>query len=97
MFLADVKERNKSLFYLLDFISIFLICIVQMLELTGRVNIVSRVDTYLISIEGCYISYVGIEVYVSNDRDIITITTKPQKEWLKAVWSSYAFASRKTS
>ena len=44
--LADIKEGDKAVVYLLQLLGIFLIGILQMLESTCCIHIVSRIDAY---------------------------------------------------
>ena len=55
MFLANLDERSQTILYLLQFLSIFLIGILQFLERPGRVYIVAGVYSDLIGIQGSYI------------------------------------------
>ena len=73
MFLANLDERSQTILYLLQFLSIFLIGILQFLERPGRVYIVAGVYSDLIGIQGSYIGNVGIEVDIGTDRLVVAV------------------------
>ena len=66
--LADIDERNKPVFNLLQFPGIFLVRVLQLLERPCRIHIVAWIDADLLCIEGSHVSYVRIEVDVSTER-----------------------------
>ena len=76
IFLTYIKERNEAVFYLLQFLCIFFICVFLLYELTSRVYIVSRINPYLLSIQRRYISNVRIKVYICNKWCRVTISTQ---------------------
>ena len=73
--LADIEEWNESVFYLLQFVSIFLIGIFLLDELAGRINIVARIDTHLLAVESSNVGNVRIEVNISYKRCQIAVGT----------------------
>ena len=73
MFLTDVQERNESSLKFLYFISVFLVGIIDMLELTCRINVVTRVDSDFICIQCGHICHLSIKMHISNQWDIISI------------------------
>ena len=66
VFLTDVQEGDETVAYLLDFFCILFIRILQLLEGTGSIYIVARVDTYLLSVQGRYLGYFRIEMYIGH-------------------------------
>ena len=73
--LADIEEWNESVFYLLQFVSIFLVGIFLLDELAGRINIVARIDTHLLAVESSNVGNVRIEVNISYKRCQIAVGT----------------------
>ena len=68
--LADVKERHKLVLNLLYFLSILLVGILQVLELTPWIDIVAWVDAHFLCIEGCHISHLCVEMDIGNKRHV---------------------------
>ena len=73
VFLADIDERHQFVLDLLQFCSIFLIRVFQMLERTSRVDIVARIDAHLLTVEGSHISGMSREMHVSHEGLLIAI------------------------
>ena len=68
MLAADVEEMTESLVKTLEFGLIFIGSIFELLEGTGWVDVVARIDTYLFNYGGSYVGYVGVEVNVGTQR-----------------------------
>ena len=66
VFLTDVQKGDEAVAYLLDFFCILFIRILQLLEGTGSIYVVARVDTYLFSVQGRYLGYFRIEMYIGH-------------------------------
>ena len=49
---------------------VLLVCVFQRLELTGRVDIVARIDAHLLHNRGGHIGHVRVEVYVGTERHV---------------------------
>ena len=73
--LADIKEGDKAVVYLLQLLGIFLIGILQMLESTCCIHIVSRIDAYFFYILCRHVRYLRIEVNVGHKRHHISVLT----------------------
>ena len=67
-----IKEWNQTVLDTLKLCLILFISIFQMLELTGCINIVARIDTNFLAIEGSHLGYARIEVDVGNQRNVAT-------------------------
>ena len=63
---ADIQERNKLAFYLLQFGGIFLVGVFQMLEHTTRIHIIARIDAHLLTIKSGHIGRMGCEMHISH-------------------------------
>lgn len=74
MLLTDIQEGNKFRLYLLQLLSILLICIFQMFEDTPRVYVVTGVNTYLLTILGGNVSNMRREMHVGNQRCVVTFS-----------------------
>ena len=48
----------------------------NLLEHTGRVDIVAGIDTHLLGIESRNVGYIGVEVYVCHKRSVEAVGTK---------------------
>ena len=66
MLAADVEEMTESLVKTLELGLIFIGSIFELLEGTGWVDVVARIDTYLFNYGGSYVGYVGVEVNVGT-------------------------------
>ena len=73
MLLADIEEGHQLALDLLDFGSILLVGIFQMLERTPGIDIVARVDTYLLTVERCHIGRMSRKVHVGHQRRLIAV------------------------
>ena len=71
--IQNIVPYRRTFFYIylngigileVNFLCVFLVGILQLLERAGSIHIVSRVDAYLFYILGSYIGYVWVEVYV---------------------------------
>ena len=82
MLLADIEERHQLTLYLLKFSSILLISILKMLECTSWIYIVTRIDTYLLTILCCDISGMSCEMYICHKRSIVAISLKTCRDIL---------------
>ena len=73
MLLTDIKKWYKFRLYLLQFLGILLIRILQVFEYTTWIDVITRVDTYLLTILGSDISHMSREMNISNKRSHITV------------------------
>ena len=64
--LADINKRYKALLDLPQFVGILLIGVLQMLEHSCRVDVVSWVDAHLFTVLGCNVGHMGVEVNVGH-------------------------------
>ena len=67
---ADIQERNEAVLNLLEFSCILLVSILQLLELTGGIHIVTRIDAHLLTITGSDIGHSRIEMHVGYKRNV---------------------------
>ena len=74
--LAYIEKWNEALLKLLELFGILGIGIFNLLEHTGRVDIVARIDTHLLGIESRNVGYIGVEVYVCHKRSVEAVGTK---------------------
>ena len=65
--LTDIEEGHELRLDLLEFGGIFLIGIFEVLERTSGVDIVARIDAYLLAVEGCDIGCMGREVDIGHE------------------------------
>ena len=82
MLLADIDKWNEAALYLKQFLTIFLISIFQMLEYTSGIHVVAGIDAHLLTVAGCHISYMSIEMYVGHQRRRIAIGFKSGRDML---------------
>ena len=75
-FFTDIQERHKPVAYLLYLLRVLFIGIFQFFKSTGRIYIVTRIDTYLLRIQSSYIGYSRIEMNISYQRDHISLTSQ---------------------
>ena len=71
--LTDVQEGDKAVAYLLQLLRIFLVGILQVLEGTGSVYVVTGVDAYLLGIESGHVGHARIEVYIGYQRRHVAV------------------------
>ena len=64
MFFANVEKGNKSFLNLLQFLCVFLVGVIVLDKASCRIDIVSRVNTYLLSVTSSDICHVRVEVNV---------------------------------
>ena len=64
---ADIEEGHEAVLKLLEFLGILLVRIFYLLEDTGWVDIVAGIDADLLSVQGCHVSDIGVEVNVGNE------------------------------
>ena len=64
--LADVEERHETGFYLLQFLRVFLVGVLQLDEASGGINVVAGVDTHLLCVPRRHVGHVRIEVDVGH-------------------------------
>ena len=74
--LTDVQEGDKAVAYLLQLLRIFLVGILQVLEGTGSVYVVTGVDAYLLGIESGHVGHARIEVYIGHQRRHIAVAAQ---------------------
>ena len=65
---ANLEEGKQACLYLLQFLGILLVGVLQLLELTCGIHIVAGVDTNLLAIVCRYIGNIRVEVNVSHQR-----------------------------
>ena len=65
---TDVEEGQQTVLYLLEFLGILLVSVLQLLELTGGIHIVAGVYAHLLAITCRHVGHVGVEVDVGNQR-----------------------------
>ena len=73
MLLTDIQEGHQLALDLLQFLGIFLIGVLEMLERATWIHIVTRIDTHLLTIEGCDICRMGREMNIGHERCLITV------------------------
>ena len=66
MFLTDIEKRNQLALDLLKFCRVFLFRILKMFERAARINIIARINAYLLTIQSRHISRVSRKVYISD-------------------------------
>ena len=67
---ADSQKAAETLIQSLQLLPVLLIRIFQMLELTGRIHIVARIDAHLLHDGGSHIRHIGIEVDIGTQGHI---------------------------
>ena len=72
---TDIQERNKALLNLADLCCIFLVGIGQLLESSGRIHIITRIDAYLFGIFRSHIGHTGIEMHIGHQRHVTSCGT----------------------
>ena len=65
--LADIEQADKPLTQTLQFGSILLVGVVDVLEHARRVNVVTRVDTHFLHPLRCQIRHVRVEMHVGDE------------------------------
>ncbi len=73
--LTNLEKRHQPSLYLLQFLGIFLVGVLQPLEGSSRVDIIARVDAHLLAIEGCHVCHIGIEMNIRHERHIAACRT----------------------
>ncbi len=63
---ADTQEAAEAVVQTLQLLLVLLVGIFQMLELTGRINVVAWVDAHLLDNRSSHICHIGIEVYIGT-------------------------------
>ena len=71
MLATDVKELGETFLQAQEFGSIFLVRVFEMLELTGWIDIVSRIDAHLLNDGGVEVGHSGIEVDIGHKGTIV--------------------------
>ena len=66
--LAEVDKRRQSFLDLFQFLCVLLVRIFQVLEGTGRIDVVARVDAHLLCMACGHVGHVGVEVDVCTKR-----------------------------
>ena len=74
MLLADIQEGYQLMLDLLQLGSIFLIGIFQMLEGTTGIDVVTRIDTHLLTVHGRYVGGMGREVHIGHQGGLIAVS-----------------------
>ena len=74
MFLADIQEGHQLALDLLQFGSILLVGVFQMLERAAGIDIVARIDAHLLTVERSHIGRMRGEVHVGHQRCRITVS-----------------------
>ena len=82
VFLTYINKRYELRLYLLQFFGIFLVSIFQMLESTTGINIVARVDAYLLAILCSHISGVSSKVDIGYERRIVSVSLQTGRDML---------------
>ena len=75
VFATNLQKRNQTVLYFLQFCLIFLVCILQMFELTSSIHIISRIDTYFLAIACSHFSHFGVEMHISHQRYVTASQT----------------------
>ena len=73
MLLTDVDERDEALINLADFVGILLIGIVDMAELSSRVNIIAGVDPHLLADGGSGVGHSWVEMDVGHKGHVASV------------------------
>ena len=76
LLLTDVEKRYESGFNLLQLLCILLIGISQSLESTGRIYVVSWINTHLFSVKRSHVSHFRVEMNICNEWRIIAIAAQ---------------------
>ena len=71
--LTDINKRYKLALYLLQFLGILRVGILQVLERTAGVYVVAGVDAYLLTVLGGNVGCMGGEVYVGHQRLAVAV------------------------
>ena len=74
MLATYIKEAAEAFVQPCKFLLVLLVCVFQRLELTGRINIVARIDAHLLDNRGSHIGHIGVEVNVSAERHVAIAT-----------------------
>ena len=69
---ADVEQRQQLLLDFQQLVGIFLVGVFQLLERARRVDVVAGVYSDLLGIQRRHLCYVLVEVYVGNERGVIS-------------------------
>ena len=104
MLLADINERYEFSLYLLQFLLIFLVGILQMFERATRVDIVAGVDAYLFAILCGHISGVSREMDIGYEGCHVTVSFQSGRDILHVLClasalrgETYQFSTRITN
>ena len=73
--LADIQKRDEPVAYLPEFLCIFFIGILQMLESTCGVYVVARVDTDYFRLLRCHICYFRVEMNIGHQWGHVAVLT----------------------
>lgn len=77
VFAANGQELFEAILQAFQFGSILLVCIFQVLKLSGGVDVVTGVDAYFFNDASGYIGHIGVEVYVGHKRTVVSQFVQP--------------------
>ena len=80
--LTDIDKRHQLVLYLLQFLGIFGIGVLQMLERAPGIDIVARIDAYLFAILRCHISGMRRKVHISHQWCLVTVSLQTSRDIL---------------
>ena len=80
--LADIDEGHELRLDLLQFGGILLVGIFEVLESAPGINVITRIDAHLLTVEGCDIGSMGCEVDISHKGSRIAIGLQARRDIL---------------
>ena len=91
---TDIEKGNQSLFYLMQFVLIFLIGIFQLFESACRIYVVAWIDAHLLGIECSHFCHLGIEVHICHKRHLTPFLSQCLTDMLQVFCLSHSLSGK---